>query len=173
YIELVKIWDKLSFIKKIFLFPSVIAMMGKELATELSSKSPLVHIFRWGIPLAILFIGFLEGYRYLLIPMVFIVWYLPFGLFLIFDIFLTQGEHYGTPNVQGHVVKASDQYKISWNLELPIIIKLMIMGRNLHAEHHENPGIHWSISYDRKIGRTLPFKDYLQSWWAKGPRVST
>ena len=99
-------------------------------------------------------------------------WYLPFFLFLLIDIFITQSEHYGSAEIHDkNIVKAADQYQISWNLKLPKPVEFMVMGRNLHAEHHENPGLHWSETHDKKTGRTLMMSDYLKSWWEKGPRV--
>lgn len=172
YLEKIKSWQKLSFLGKITLIPSTIALLGKTIAKEFYSNSPFIKILGFGIPAAIAIIGLSQGFLYSIPLQIFIAWYLPFGLFLFIDLFITQSEHYNTNGIADkNTVRATDQYQISWNLKLPRIIEFMVMARNLHAEHHQNPGTHWFMARDQKRGRTLPLKNYLKSWWINGPRV--
>lgn len=116
--------------------------------------------------------GYLEGLLYLIPVKMIMAWYLPFFLYTFVEFFLTQSEHYGTEEKGGSgFVPLAIQYGVSWNLKLPAIIEFMVARRNLHAEHHLYPGIHWSRASDKKIGRTLPLSDYMRSWWTNGPRT--
>ncbi len=165
-------WKTLSLVRKSTVLVRVVGIFGGSVVSTLGTHAPQVRLMRWGIPLSIALIGLLEGFVLLVPLMVIVAWYLPFGLFLLIDFFLAQSEHYGTASKEkSRRVTIPEQYEISWNLRLPRVVECMVMGRNLHAEHHEYPAIHWSVARDKHIGRTLPLAVYLKEWWANGPRV--
>lgn len=138
------------------------------------ANAVLVRLMRLAVPLSIASIGFLEGLGLLIPIKVSIAWYLPYFLFIPFDFFLAQSEHYGTASqASSERIDLAKQYQISWNLGLPAVIALMLMRRNLHAEHHYYPGTHWTFASDKKSGRTFQLTDYLKSWWTNGPRMMT
>ncbi len=170
YLKAIESWPNISSWKKIILIPKIIQAVGKSVGTVLPSSSPLIAIFHLAIPLIIAIIGFLEGLTWMIPLKIFVSWYLPLLIFAPMDLLIMQSEHYGTERRSGQVLKASEQYKISWNLKLPRLITLMMMGRNMHAQHHKNPGTHWSKTYDHKEERTLPLFLYLRLWWKHGPR---
>lgn len=140
-----------------------------------STHTWLVWVVRLAIPLAIAGIGYVEGLSGLMIlAKVGVAWVLPFFIFVFVDFFLAQSEHYGMGDEpSARHVDNKRQYQISWNLWLPWPIPFMLFRRNLHAEHHENPGTHWWFARDKKLNRTLGPIQYLKSWWASGPRVMT
>lgn len=174
YVSDARRWCELSAWKKLAALPGVIGSFSNTILTTLRSPSPLVHVLRWGIPLSIAAIGYFQGlgsWRALALEVV-VAWYLPLGLFLFIDFFLTQSEHYGSESRTAERVTLAEQYGISWNLQLPAPVEFLVMGRNLHAEHHEYPGTHWSIARDQRTGRTLALGAYLRAWWTNGPRVT-
>lgn len=165
-------WKDRSCFGKAWGFTKSLAYYMRGMLTSFNPNAWLLWVVRLGIPLAIAGIGYLEGLRELIVAKVLVCWYLPFFLYFFPDFFLAQSEHYGTmgkPSAER--VAPDEQYQISWNLKLPWPLGFMTFSRNMHAEHHQYPGIHWWYAIDQKAGRTFSVFAYLKQWWADGPRV--
>lgn len=156
-------------------FIKSLAMYMRGMLTAFNPNAWYVWAMRIAVPGAIAGIGYCEGLRgEYLVAKVIVCWYLPFFLYFFPDFFLAQSEHYGTqdkPSVEPISYEA--QYGLSWNLKLPWPLGFMTFSRNMHAEHHGAPGIHWWYARDQKTGRTFSVFAYLRQWWANGPRVMT
>jgi len=172
YAEKAEGWKTLSNWNKAKMVFGIASRFSHALVSVLGANAPLVRIMRVTIPSFIVLTGFFEGLFFLIPAKMIVAWYMPLFLVSFVDLLLTQSRHYGTElKAEARRVPLPEQYEISWNLKLPLIIELMILRRNLHAEHHEYPATHWSIARDKQAGRTLPLAAYLQAWWANGPRV--
>lgn len=174
YVELAKTWRGLSTKKKVRLAFRLSGMLAQAVAT-IVGNAPFVRVVGWAVPLVIAGLGYLEGLFFLIPVKVFIAWYLPRLLFLFMDLLFAQSEHYGTSMVEGagphSTVSYKVQYENSWNLKLPAIIEYLVISRNLHAEHHLKPSIHWSQARTQKSERTLPLGKYMSMLWKEGPRT--
>lgn len=170
-------WKARSFAGKVVALFGLLFVHLMTMFFGFNSSKWYVLTMRFAIPLAIAGIGYLEGLPYPLIALkVAVCWILPFLLFIVVDFFMTQSEHHGTeskPRPSGDLVPYPEQYQISWNLAAPWPFGFMVFGRNMHAEHHDYPAIHWWYVRDKKTGRTLPLFTYLRKWWTEGPRVMT
>lgn len=139
-------------------------------------KLSFVRAVRWSTPILIAGSGILVGLSPLLIlAKTIVAWYLPLLLLLFVDIVFAQSEHYGTDPVEASgahgVVPYGVQYAVSWNLKMPALIEFCFLKRNIHAEHHLTPGLHWTRARDAGKGRQLPFSKYLLLLWRQGPRT--
>lgn len=158
-------------------FAGFLLSLGSYMRGMLTAFNPndwLVWLMRLGVPAIIGSIGYLRGLRETIPLLLLVAWYLPFALYFVPDFFLAQSEHYGTMDKPtAERIDNNEQYEISWNLKLLPPLSFMVFSRNLHAEHHGTPGIHWWYARDKMTGRTFPAFAYLRQWWANGPRVMT
>ncbi len=174
YLEMVAGWPELSARQKLGRIRGILAYSAVALASFGGDK-PFVRAVRWAVPIAIVAIGFVAGTSWYLLPVqVFVAWYLPMFLLLPIDVLFAQSEHYRTEEIadQGlrRIVSLDEQYARSWNLAFPAPIEFLLIKRNLHAEHHLVPAIHWTQARDRGEGRLLRVRDYLALVWKVGPR---
>lgn len=172
YVEIAKDWRGRTHWGKAVAVYGMMGTIGETVVSVLSAGAPLVRIFRWGIPISIAFLGFWEGLLLLAPVKVIIAWYLPQQLYFVVDFFMLQSRHYETrlQATRKHI-KPADQYEITWNLRVPILIELLLLRRNRHADHHEYPGMHWITARDSRSERMLPLGEYLRWWWVNGPRT--
>lgn len=167
-------WKDRSRLSRFGSFLSVLGMFAVAMFSGFNGSAWHVVFMRLAIPSVIGTIGYFEGLRYLIPVKILVTWLLPFMVLICVDFFLTQSEHYGTQDKpSAERINLDEQYQVSWNLKLPWPLSFMVFRRNLHAEHHGYPGMHWWFGRDQKIGRTLRLTQYLGMWWANGPRVMT
>lgn len=176
YLAIAAGWQDLSTRQKLSRIPRLAGYIAGALAS-FGGDVRFVRAVRWLVPVIIALSGYLQGLPLYVIPFKVIVgWYLPLFLLLFVDIVFAQSEHYGTEDAEGagtHGVPNDVQYALSWNLKMPALLEFFFLKRNIHAEHHLMPGIHWTRARDRGAGRMLRFSDYLLMLWRQGPRSPT
>lgn len=175
YLEMVAGWGGLPARGKLARIPRIAGYAAGALAS-FGGDARFVRAVRWIVPLALLSSGYLEGLPWYLIPAKAVVaWYLPLFLLLFVDIIFAQSEHYMTEDAgragANGLVPLDEQYALSWNLGVPKVLEFFILKRNIHAEHHLVPSIHWTQARDGGAGRLLPLSRYLRRLWTEGPRT--
>lgn len=175
YLEMTAGWESLSTRDKLARIPRIIGYTAEALAS-FGSGVRFVRIMRWIVPIAIVAIGVLQGTPWYLLPVQLIVaWYVPLFLLIFVDLAFAHSEHYGTGDAEeigAHGTVPYDvQYALAWNLKVPAPLEFFLLKRNIHAEHHLSPGIHWTNARDQGNGRSLPFVPYLKTLWKLGPRT--
>jgi fatty acid desaturase len=175
YLALINDWADLPNLTKIKRVAGVIGYTAEALTT-FGGNARLVAVTRWIIPFTIALAGYVEGLVwYLIVAKLAVVWFIPLFALIFVEITFAQSEHYGTGDPQKLSTNGStsveEQYQLSWNLKIPAVLEYLVLKRNIHAEHHLVPSIHWTQARDQGRGRILPLSEHLRLLWMQGPRT--